>query len=78
MNTQPTVFVVDDDDAVRDALQGLFEAVGYHVETFCDAQDFLDNYDHTRPGCLLLDVRMPGWMERNYRNIWPSIIQIFR
>jgi len=55
-----TIFVVDDDKAVRDSLSWLISSVGLHVETFASAQEFLDVYDPTRPGCLLVDVRMPG------------------
>mgnify|MGYP000695651236 CR=1 FL=1 len=55
-----TIFIVDDDKAVRDSLSWLISSVGLHVETFGSAQDFLDVYDPTRPGCLLVDVRMPG------------------
>jgi len=64
MSDQPmddkTIFIVDDDKAVRDSLSWLISSVGLHVETFGSAQDFLDVYDPTRPGCLLVDVRMPG------------------
>ena len=56
----PTVFVVDDDPAVRAYLQWLIESVGLAVQTFATAQEFLDNYDPPVPGCLVLDVRMPG------------------
>jgi len=55
-----TIFVVDDDKVVRDSLSWLISSVGLHVETFASAQDFLADYDPTRPGCLLVDVRMPG------------------
>jgi len=55
-----TIFIVDDDKAVRDSLSWLISSVGLHVETFGSAQDFLDVYEPTRPGCLLVDVRMPG------------------
>lgn len=55
-----TVFVVDDDDAMRDSLQWLIDSVGMAVETFPTANAFLDSYYPGRPGCLLLDVRMPG------------------
>ena len=54
------VFVVDDDDAVRDSLQMLLRSVGLPVEAYADAGEFLDAFDPQRPGCLLLDVRMPG------------------
>jgi two-component system response regulator FixJ len=56
----PVIFIVDDDDAVRDALQILLEVEGYRVETFASAQGFLDGYSADRAGCLLADVRMPG------------------
>jgi FixJ family two-component response regulator len=56
----PTVFVVDDDDAVRDALALLLRSVGLRAETFRSATDFLAAHDPARPGCLLLDIRMPG------------------
>jgi FixJ family two-component response regulator len=55
-----TVFVVDDDAPVRDALKMLLRSVGYEVEAFPSAQDFLKAYHDDRPGCLVLDIRMPG------------------
>lgn len=61
MNTAPdTVFVVDDDLSIREALSSLIRSVGLRVETFPSAADFLQ---HPRPpgnACLVLDVRMPG------------------
>ena len=57
---EPTVFIVDDDDAVRRFLRGLIESIDLRVETFISAPEFLDAYEPGRPGCLLLDVRMPG------------------
>ncbi len=60
MNAEPTVFVVDDDAAVRDSLSWMIEAAGLKVETFASAEDFLASYDPLRPGCLVLDMRMPG------------------
>jgi two-component system, LuxR family, response regulator FixJ len=59
-NARPTIFVVDDDAAVRDALKLLLRSVGQAVETFGSAQEFLDAYGEDRPGCLVLDIRMPG------------------
>lgn len=56
----PTVFVVDDDAAVRDSLRWLLESVGHAVETYASGAEFLDSVEPDRPGCLLLDVRMPG------------------
>lgn len=57
---QSTVFVVDDDEAMRESLTWLIESVGLDVETFSSADEFLTAYYPGRPGCLLLDVRMPG------------------
>ena len=60
MNTELTVFVVDDDEEVRDAMKRLMNSVGLKVETFASAEEFLAQFDSARPGCLLLDVRMEG------------------
>lgn len=60
-NTQdPTVFIVDDDDAVRESLAFLMKSVGIKAEVFPSAQSFLDSYSAERAGCLVLDIRMPG------------------
>jgi two-component system response regulator FixJ len=59
-NTRATIFIVDDDMAVRDALKLLLRSVGQAVETYASAQEFLDAYSEDRPGCLVLDIRMPG------------------
>lgn len=56
----PTVFIVDDDEAVRDSLEMLMESVGLHTEVFASAQQFLDSFEQDRSGCLVLDIRMPG------------------
>lgn len=58
--SEPTVFIVDDDLAVARSLRWLIESVRLKVETFASAQAFLDGYDAAKPGCLVLDVRMPG------------------
>jgi len=55
-----TVFVVDDDEAVRDSLELLVATTGLAVETFASAREFLDAYDPERAGCLVTDIRMPG------------------
>ncbi len=60
MKPDPTVFVVDDDDAVRRFLSGLIASVGLNVETYASAQKFLDAYERGHAGCLVLDIRMPG------------------
>jgi FixJ family two-component response regulator len=55
-----TVFVVDDEPPVRKALRCLLQTADFRVETFASAEEFLEAYDGERPGCLVLDVRMPG------------------
>lgn len=57
---EPTVFIVDDDQAVVRSLRWLIESVQLKVETFASAQAFLDGYAAVESGCLVLDVRMPG------------------
>ena len=54
------VFIVDDDEAMRNSLRWLIESVGRTVETYESARAFLDNHYPGHSGCLLLDVRMPG------------------
>ncbi len=60
MNYEPTVFIVDDDPAVRDSLRWLLESMRLKVATFGSAEDFLKFYTMHMVGCLILDVRMPG------------------
>ncbi|MCG7873532.1 MAG: response regulator transcription factor [Candidatus Thiodiazotropha lotti] len=60
MSNRPTVFVVDDDQAMRNSLKWLIESVSMQVETFESANAFIQSYYPGRSGCLLLDVRMPG------------------
>jgi FixJ family two-component response regulator len=57
---EPTIFVVDDDASVRDSLEYLFRSVGLRSLKFASAAAFLDAFDPQSPGCLVLDVRMPG------------------
>jgi FixJ family two-component response regulator len=56
----PTVFVIDDDDFVRAAVQGLLKSVGLRAETFGTTQEFLSSKRSDGPSCLVLDVRLPG------------------
>ena len=56
----PTVFVVDDDDLVRAAIEGMLKSVGLRSETFGTAQEFLRSKRPDGPSCLVLDVRLPG------------------
>ena len=60
VTAEQTVFIVDDDDAVCDALYMLMTASGLKVETFSSANSFLKEYNGNRSGCLVLDIRMPG------------------
>jgi FixJ family two-component response regulator len=54
------VFIVDDDEAVRSSVRLLIRSVGLQAQVYASAHDFLATYDPRHPGCLLLDVRMPG------------------
>ena len=55
-----TVFVVDDDASMREALKNLLRSMGLNVETFGSAKEFLSSQRSKTPGCLVLDVRLPG------------------
>jgi len=57
---RPTVFIVDDDAGVRDSLAMLLELKGFRTRSFADAEAFLAEYRPDWPGCLVLDLRMPG------------------
>ncbi len=59
-NSAGMVFVVDDDASMRESLKNLIRSVGLRVETLASAQDFLRAKRGDEPGCLVLDVRMPG------------------
>ncbi len=59
-DAEPIVFVVDDDASVCKALDRLIRSVGLRAETFTSARDFLHREHYDGPGCLVLDVRMPG------------------
>ena len=56
----PVVFVVDDDEAVRDSLQMLLESVDLRCETYASATEFLDGHNPDQHSCLVADIRMPG------------------
>lgn len=60
MNKLPIVMVVDDDSGVRNAMRALLKSVGLNATLYSSAQEFLGAYDPHQPGCLLLDIRMPG------------------
>jgi len=59
-SSAPTVFVIDDDDIVRTAIQGMLKSVGLGSETFATTQEFLRSKRPDSPSCLILDVRLPG------------------
>ena len=56
----PTVFIIDDDHSVRRGLSRLLRVAGVNAEAFASAGDFLAREHHAGPGCIVLDVRMPG------------------
>jgi FixJ family two-component response regulator len=56
----PTVYVIDDDESVREALDSLIRSVGFQVQEFASATEFLQSKRLNAPGCLVLDVRLPG------------------
>src|SRR5512137_2074688 len=60
MSDKPCVFIVDDDYAVRDSLKLIMETASLEYQTFESAEHFLQTYSPGKPGCLLLDVNMPG------------------
>ncbi len=60
MTDTSTVFIVDDDEAVRDSLSFLMQSVGLQTESFDSADSFLQANPVQRAGCMLLDIRMPG------------------
>ena len=60
MNAAQRVYVIDDDEAVRDSMGMLLESADLGYECFASADDFFAQYDDSRRGCLVLDIRMPG------------------
>src|SRR3954467_11490314 len=58
-NEKPLVHVVDDDASVRGALEGLFDSVGLQTKSYATAKEFLTANLSDRPGCIVLDVRLP-------------------
>lgn len=58
--SEPSVFIVDDDAAIRDSLGMLLEAVGKPHKAFASGDELLEQYDDAWSGCILLDIRMPG------------------
>ena len=60
MSSDATIHVVDDDSAVRQSLRALLKSLGHRFACHASAEEFLQTYDPEDPGCLILDVRMPG------------------
>jgi RNA polymerase sigma factor (sigma-70 family) len=60
MKKNPMIMVVDDDSGVRNAMRSLLKSVGLECALYASAQEFLAAYQPTQPGCLVLDIRMPG------------------
>jgi FixJ family two-component response regulator len=59
-STEPTIIIIDDDDAIREAVEGLLDSVGLRTRTFASVQHFLEDQQPRGPGCMVLDVRLPG------------------
>jgi two-component system response regulator FixJ len=82
MLSSPTVVVVDDDDQVRESLAVLIQSMSLDVECYASGKDFLDNYSADRPGCIVLDLRLPQLSglevieELAARNIQSPVIMI--
>jgi FixJ family two-component response regulator len=60
MSEAPTVFVIDDDPSIRSALERLVASVGLNCQTFATADEYLAQMDPAAPGCLIVDMRLPG------------------
>jgi len=60
LNPEPILYVIDDDDLVRSSLEDTFSSVGIPISTFSSGIDFFKSVNSDRPGCILLDMRMPG------------------
>ena len=82
MDREQTVFIVDDDEGIREGLSLLLETVGQSCELYGSATEFLESYDQSKGGCLVLDIRMPRMSgldlqeKLNERDSWLPIIFI--
>jgi FixJ family two-component response regulator len=70
---RPIVFLIDDDESVREGLGDLLRSVGIGVQTFKSAQEFLDNKRPDAPGCIVLDVRLPGRSGLDFQGMLTSL-----
>jgi len=77
----PIIFVVDDDEAVRLSTEMLIRSMGLRVESFESAAEFLEDFDPQQPGCVILDIRMPGMsgleLQEHLNNLKAAIPVIF-
>lgn len=81
-DSNPSVIVVDDDDAVREAMESLLRSSGWRVTGFASAEDFLRSASPRGVGCLILDINLPGMsgleLQRHLvRGEWQSVPVIF-
>jgi FixJ family two-component response regulator len=67
---QGTVFVIDDDAAMRDALSSLIRSVGLRVQLFGSAREFLERDRLNVPSCIVVDVRLPGMSGLGFHGTW--------
>lgn len=81
MRHDSIISVVDDDEPVRESLEGLMKSVGFEVATFPSAEDFLNSETIERTGCLILDVRLGGMsgprLQRNLMEAGRAIPTVF-
>lgn len=81
MQIAQIVYVVDDDEGIREGLSLLLETTGQLVKSYSNAADFLDDYDKTMRGCLILDIRMPRMtgldLQKQLNNCGASLPIIF-
>jgi FixJ family two-component response regulator len=68
-STIPTVFIIDDDRGMRQAIQDLVESVGLRAESFANGQEFLNKGQPPGPSCLVLDVRLPQMSGLDFQNL---------
>lgn len=72
MKQASIVHIIDDDKAIRDSTSMLAKSAGWQALTYCSAEDFLSSYDSAGPGCLIMDVRMPGMTGIELQRLLPT------
>ena len=68
-NPDPIVFIVDDDESVRDAISNLLESIGLHARTYGSTEEFLKAQRPDAPSCLVLDVMLPGMRGLEFQEV---------